>query len=62
MIVDKETLYIELNQIYEQLEAGHVDVAKSLLERQIATVDEAIKRGFDPYKYPTYRLQQEHIR
>jgi hypothetical protein len=26
-----------------------------LLERQIATVDEAIKRGFDPYKYPTYR-------
>jgi len=25
------------------------------LERQIATVDEAIRRGFDPYKYPTYR-------
>ena len=38
MIVDKETLYIELNQVYEQLEAGHVDVAKSLLERQIALV------------------------
>ena len=38
MIVDKEKLSIELNQIYEQLEAGHVDVAKSLLERQIALV------------------------
>tara|TARA_R110001606_G_C15127712_1_gene622929 strand:+ start:514 stop:639 length:126 start_codon:yes stop_codon:yes gene_type:complete len=38
MIVDKETLYIELNQVYEQLEAGHISVAKSLLERQIALV------------------------
>ena len=38
MIVYKETLYIELNQVYEQLEAGHIDMAKILLERQIAIV------------------------
>ena len=31
------------------------DYDVGLLERQIATVDEAIQRGFDPYQYPTYR-------
>ena len=38
MTVDKETLYIELNQIYEQLEEGNIDMAKILLERQISIV------------------------
>ena len=34
---------------------GIKDHHTGLLERQIATVDEAIKQGFDPYQYPTYR-------
>jgi hypothetical protein len=38
MTVDKETLYIEVNKIYEQLESGNTDMAKILLERQISIV------------------------
>lgn len=35
---NKEILYIELNQIYEQLESGNTDMAKILLERQISLI------------------------
>jgi len=35
---NREILYIELNQIYEQLEEGNIDMAKILLERQISIV------------------------
>ena len=35
---NREILYTELNQIYEQLEAGQIDMAKILLERQISIV------------------------
>ena len=35
---NKEILYTELNQIYEQLESGNTDMAKILLERQISLI------------------------
>ena len=35
---NKEILYIELNQIFEQLESGNIDMAKILLERQISLI------------------------